>query len=55
MPGQPGTVTAGPFDLGQTHRAEPGKPAQQLGITRRGGRELLDAKQPADRRGARIR
>src|SRR5262249_7062529 len=29
MPGQPGTVTAGPFDLGQTHRAEPGKPAQQ--------------------------
>ena len=49
MPGQPGTVTTGPFDPGQAHGAEPAKPAQQLGITGRGGRELLDAKQPADR------
>jgi hypothetical protein len=49
VPGEPSTVTAGPFDADQAHRAEPAKPAQQLGIPRRGGRELLDTEQPADR------
>src|SRR5215510_6066296 len=49
VPGQAGTVPAGPFDAGQAHRAEPAQPAQQLGISSRGGRELGDAEQPADR------
>jgi hypothetical protein len=33
----------------KAHRAEPAQPAQQLGIPGRGGRELLDTEQPADR------
>jgi len=46
--GQPGAVTAGPFDAGQAHGAEPAQPAQQAGVAGRGGRELLDAEQAAD-------
>src|SRR5215472_10146483 len=48
VPGQARAVTAGPFDAGQAHRAEPAQPLQQPGITGRGGRELLDAEQPAE-------
>src|SRR5262249_24958612 len=48
-PGQAGPVTAGPFDADQAPRADPAQPAQQLGIASRGGRELGDAEQPADR------
>ena len=48
VPGQPGAVTAGPFDADQAHGAEPAQPAQQAGVAGRGGRELLDAEQAAD-------
>jgi hypothetical protein len=46
--GQSGAVTASPFDADQARGAEPAQPAQQAGITSRGGRELPDAEQPAD-------
>ena len=46
--GQPGAVTAGPFDADQAHGPEPAQPAQQAGVASRGGRELPDAEQPAD-------
>ena len=46
--GQPGAVTAGPFDADQAHGAEPAQPAQQAGVAGRGGRELPDAEQAAD-------
>jgi hypothetical protein len=49
VPGQASTVTAGPLDADQAHRAESAQPAQQLGIPSRGHRELGDAEQPADR------
>ena len=49
VPGQASAVAAGPFDPDQAHGAEPAQPAQQPGIAGRGGRELLDAEQPADR------
>ena len=48
VPGQPGTVTASPFDPDQAHSPEPAEPIQQAGVTGRGGRELLHAKQPAN-------
>src|SRR5262249_32589191 len=47
--GQACARTAGPFDAGQAHRAEPAQPPQQPGITGRGGREPGHAEQPADR------
>ena len=46
--GQAGAVAAGPFDPDQAHRPEPRQPVQQTCIAGRGGRELPDAKQPAD-------
>jgi hypothetical protein len=49
MPGQASAVAAGPFNADQAYRAESAQPAQQLGIPGRGGRELGDAKEPADR------
>ena len=48
VPGQPGTVTAGPFDVGQAHGTEPAQPLHQAGIASRVRRELLDAEQPAE-------
>ncbi len=47
--GQAGSVAAGPLDPDQAHRPEPAEPAQQAGVAGRGGRELPDAEQPADR------
>jgi hypothetical protein len=49
MPGQARPVAAGPFDTDQGDRAEPAQPAQQLRVPGRGGRELLNAQQPAER------
>jgi hypothetical protein len=49
VPGQAGAVAAGPFDPDQAHGPEPAQPRQQAGIPSRGGRELPDTKQPADR------
>jgi hypothetical protein len=46
--GQPGTVTAGPFDAGQARSPESAQPAQQAGVAGRRGGELPDAEQPAD-------
>jgi len=47
--GQPGAVAAGALDPGQADGPEPAQPAQQPGVADRGGRELRDAEQPADR------
>jgi hypothetical protein len=49
VPGQASAVTAGPFDPDQAHGPEPAQPRQQAGISSRGGRELPDTQQPADR------
>jgi hypothetical protein len=46
--GQAGAVAAGPFDPDQADGPEPAQPGQQAGVTGRGSRELLDAKQPSD-------
>jgi hypothetical protein len=46
--GQPGAVTAGPFDPGQAHGPESAQPAQQAGVAGRGGGELPDAEQSPD-------
>ena len=46
---RPGAVTAGSLDPDQAYGPEPAQPAQQAGVTGRGGRELPDAEQPADR------
>ena len=46
--GQAGAVAAGPLDPDQADGPEPAQPAQQPGVAGRGGRELLDAEQPAD-------
>ena len=48
VPGQAGAVAAGALDADQAHGPEPAQPAQQAGVAGRGGRELLDAEQPAD-------
>ena len=47
--GQAGAVAAGALDPDQADGPEPAEPAQQAFIARYGGRELSDAKQPADR------
>jgi hypothetical protein len=47
--GQAGAVTAGPFNPDQGDGPEAAQPAQQPRVPGRRGRELLDAKQPADR------
>jgi hypothetical protein len=49
MPGQAGTVTAGPFHPDQVHGPEPAQPTQQTGVAGRGRRELFDAEQPSNR------
>jgi hypothetical protein len=49
VPGQASAIAAGALDADQTHRAEPAQPGQQPRIPRRRRRELLHAKQPADR------
>jgi len=49
VPGQARAVAAGPFDADQADGPEPAQPAQQAGISSRGGGKLLDAEQPADR------
>ena len=46
--GQAGAVAAGALDPDQAHRPEPAQPVQQRRVASRGGRELLDAQQPAD-------
>ena len=47
--GQASAVAAGALDPDQADGPEPAQPVQQAGVTGRGGRELLDAEQPADR------
>jgi len=49
VPGQARPVAAGPLDADQGKRAEPAQPVQQPRVPGRGGRELLDAQQPAER------
>jgi len=46
--GQPGAVTAGPFDADQAHGPEPAQPAQQAGVADSSDGEFLDAEQAAD-------
>jgi hypothetical protein len=46
--GQAGAVAAGPLDPGQAYGPEPAQPAQEAGVSGRGGRELLDSQQPPD-------
>ena len=49
VPGQARAVAAGALDPHQAHRPEPAQPAQQPGVTRGRGRELLHAEQASDR------
>jgi hypothetical protein len=48
MPGQARTVAAGALDADQGDGPEPAHPVEQAGVADQGGRELLDAEQPAD-------
>ena len=49
VPGQARAIAAGPFDTDKSDVPEPAQPAQQVSVSGRGSRELLDTQQPADR------
>ena len=49
IPSQPGAVDPGPLDPDPHQLPEPAQPAQQSGVTGRGGRELAVPQQPARR------
>jgi hypothetical protein len=49
VPGRARAVASGPLDAGQGDGPEPAQPAEQAGVSARGGGELVHAKEPAGR------